>query len=247
MDITTDSNPMMYAIVNILGNNILISGITVPVATEEPPLPGAFSINLVERGANPADNTMVFNVMEPLPPTHPYYDPKNPNDLYNTKVQRRTDQKGVMDIHIWAESSSDRDSIVRQIITILNESLMFNYKYCVNLSPLNICSTTNETCDAIGNTGRFGIQGKCPYCDIQDPTDSNYRNPSTYYDLGSISPFLVAVRGEQNVDDLSTIRETYHSVLQVDYTAIIVNEVNVNPLCEVDTTTPVEILPPRKN
>lgn len=244
MDVTTNSNPMMFALVNIFGSNISIRGTTVPVLTEEPPAAGDFSINLVERGGNPEDNTMIFRVMEPLPSDHPYYDPNNPGELYNVASQRRTDQKSVMDIHIWAKVSSDRDMIVRQIITILNEAVMFNYKYCVNLNTTsNICSTTNETCDAIGNTNRFGIQGKCPYADITDPTNPNYRNPSTYFDMGSISPFLVAVRGEQNVDDLSTVRETYHSVLPVDYIAIIINEVQVNPVCEIDTTSPPEILP----
>lgn len=240
-------NPMTYALVNILDGKILINNTPIEVITEEPPLPTLDCINLVERGGVAEDNTKVFDVSEPLPEDHPYYDPTNPDELYVQKLQRRRDQKASIDIHIWANTSSERDNVIKQIMEIIAEAVMFNYKYCMNYdTPTTVCSTTKNPCDAITNKNAYGIQGKCPFANITDAEDPNYRGPATYFDPGNINIFLIAVRSEQNVDDLSTIPETYHSVLPIDFEVTIVNEVPVNPLCAIDTSSEVEILLPKK-
>jgi hypothetical protein len=240
-------NPMTYALVNILDTNILMNNSPIEILTDEPPLPSLDCVNLVERGGTAQNNTKVFDVSEPLPANHPYYNPNNPDDLYVQKLQRRRDQKGSMDIHVWANRSSDRDSVIKQIITVIDEAVMFNYKYCMNYNKTTtICKTTTNPCDALTNKNAYGVQGKCPFANITDPTDPNYRGPATYFDPGNINIFLIAVRSEQNVDDLSTMPETYHSVLPVDFEVTIVNEVPVNPLCEIDTSSEVEVLSPKK-
>ena len=58
--------------------------------------------------------------------------------------------------------------IVTQVINILEEAVMFNYKYCVNYdTPSQLCKTTGDACDALTNKNTLGIQGKCPYADVR--------------------------------------------------------------------------------
>ena len=169
-----------------------------------------------------------------MPEDHPYYDPDNPNELYATKSVVSREVKSRLNLHIWSNDSEKRDYIVKRVNQIFDEALNFNYKYCVNLTPAKDCKTTSKECDALNVMNALGIQGKCPYADIEDSTSIYYRNPSTYFNLAGVEIFSIEINPEINVDMPTPVPEVYHSVIGIDYEEEILTEIPVAPAIVVD-------------
>jgi hypothetical protein len=112
---------------------------------------------------------------------------------------------------------------------IMENVLMGNYQYCDKYNPTTqLCSTTSKKCDAIIIKNVYGTEGLCPYLDITDSSDPDYRNPSNYFVISGIRDESVKLRTKAKVDQLNFTPPIYHSNLTFDYirdTYLILNTV----------------------
>ena len=230
------TNAMKFVIVKLLNGNVVIDGKTIPVLTWYGPDDDVDCIGQQLITGGEKRGNIISDVLNPLPEDHPYYDPENPGELYATQSVKSRTVNSTDNLHIWANTPEKRDYIVHEVNRILDEALMFNYKYCVNLTAEQHCKTTNKPCDALTNKNALGIQGKCPYADVEDITSLNYRGPKTWFTLAGISTFSIEVMPEQGADITTVTPEVYHSVIPVDYEMEVLTVVDVNPAIAVDLT-----------
>jgi hypothetical protein len=104
-------------------------------------------------------------------------------------------------------------------------AFMGNYRQCMNYDfKTNICATTGNECDALTVVNTFSYSEMCPYLNIDDITNSNYRNPyDAFYDSRLRA---VEVQLPQSLDEITVVSEVYHSSIMIKY------------LSDVDFVTP---------
>lgn len=227
-------NPIKKAFFDILYNNIPIDNTPVEVLIEYPPLDTTDCITMELSGGIMGDVRVAGAELHPLPPDHKYYDPKHPDELYNTKVFVSETVHAVLNIHIWSNTGEKNSTIVHGIKKCINMALNHHYSYCTNFDNQNICSTTGKLCDAIKIKNHLSIRGICPYSEVRDKNDPNYRGPDNVFNQNLIIPDSCKIRPEQNVDDLGASPPVYHTVIPLDlvYEDKTVND--IHPVCGLE-------------
>lgn len=220
----------------LLNNRIMINSTPVPVNTEYTPTDefatnaDLTEINLNGGGGEGKIGSFIFNQTITLTSDNPYYDPTNPGRQYAAQKVRWSVYKESIEVHIWSHYNRYRDHVVTSIVDdIMENVLMGNYQYCDKYNPTTqLCSTTSKKCDAIIIKNVYGTEGLCPYLDITDSSDPDYRNPSNYFVISGIRDESVKLRTKAKVDQLNFTPPIYHSNLTFDYirdTYLILNTV----------------------
>lgn len=224
--------PLKYCFYKILENKIEFpEGEAIPVLTQFSPEAHPYALTIVQQGGVGETKSSVTGILSPLDEDHPYYDEENPDEKYLQTRRIKTPSTKVLSLHGWAKSAVGRDSIFEQMKACIREALSFNYKYCANFKE-GKCSTTDEDCDATTVVNRFSISGKCPYLDVTDEDDVNYRNPSTYFELCGVRMNL-KLHGVKFIEETDSVPETYRFIQDITVTVEEVTDIPVAPICEV--------------
>jgi hypothetical protein len=168
----------------------------------------------------------------PLQSTNTYYDPLNPDELVNQGISIRQESHRQITIRITGATSDDRNSIQNQVESLLFAAKHYQYNACLNYDPLTSeCSTTEGECDALTSDNRFAVVGKCPFLDVIDVTDSDYRNPLSVFTLSGIAPNSLRIKPEKPDTLLNISKEIYTSDFFVEFDDVVVYNVSANPVC----------------
>lgn len=149
-----------------------------------------------------------------LPKNHPHYDPAHPNELYITERVLHTVLYGAISLHIWGNNTPQKDSLIYQVRLAIKKIFMGDYSQCTNYDNGN-CKTTGKTCDAISVKNAYGISNMCPYLDVIDINDPNYRNPDDAFGEHNMHGFEIG--HPQDLDELGVVPEVYHSSILITY------------------------------
>ena len=233
----SDEDAMKFVIDKLLYGNIVCSDLTIPLKMNYPPGKHKDVITLNKPTGGTTGDPAYKDEYYPLSEDNPYYDPSNPDEVYPQVTRKSKTAEKQLDIHIWSNEENKRECIVNQVTTILEDALRFNYKYCANFSETNgnICLFTNNVCDALTTVNKYSIQGKCPYADLTE-SDELFRNPRTWFEEKNIPIFSIEISDAVQADDLTKTPELYHSIISIRYQLEIIMEVDVLPLCEIETT-----------
>lgn len=82
-----------------------------------------------------------------------------------------------MNVIIYATSVLERDSIISQVVELVNRARIAHFMFCKNLDG-QICKTSNERCDAIQLYSEDSSYARCPYWGV-DEESPNYRGPTS--------------------------------------------------------------------
>lgn len=178
--------------------------------------------------------------LKPLPITHPLYDPENPDEQCATeKIQVKRSRK-VITLHIWSHDAELREHMVEQAIKHLDKAGLGCYQYCTRLDSDGICQTTDEDCDAPLKLTLYSVEGRCPYPDVTDEEDVNYRNPQSYFELLGVPVEFFKLRGDEDIDELTLNPVVYHTAIPIDYIQENRLVIETAPVGEVDVDITVE-------
>jgi hypothetical protein len=180
-----------------------------------------------------------YNILQTVSPgspgSPPYYDPSDPNEEYAKQRIRWDVYDESIVIHVWATTNELRDHIVRNVKDIITSSKECFYPFCDKYNTITgVCSTTSNQCDAPSGLTFDSIENRCPYPDITDPNDPNYRNPSTYYTDAGIRVESVDVKGETTADQLGIVPPIHHSTIPFTYIRDAQLIINSSPLLNLD-------------
>lgn len=160
-----------------------------------------------------------------LPEDHPYYDSNSPDEQYMTRFGIRTTVPGSITLHIWGNDKSEKDSLIYQVRKAIKKAMMNDYYQCSNYDyNTDKCKTINDTCDGISNLGKI-----CPFENVTDVDDSNYRNPSNAFNDNDIHGLVI--QNPQSLDELGVIPEVYHSSILITYKRYEYYMRDTAPLC----------------
>lgn len=226
-------NPAIYCFVQILNGNVVCNGSPVPVRDDFAPGRKRPIVTMVLSDGGGDQDEKVFSKLDPLPENHPYYDPAHPDDNYVQARQEVITQKKRISLHGWADNKEDQDILYSELKRCIRGAKDLLYPFCVKYSS-GYCKTTNKGCDAANSSLPFGVSGQCPYAGIKDPSDPNYRAPSSFFVDANITPDFVKVVGEQHLMDLDVTPVEYRVVIDVEFEINEVYERAVSPLCKVN-------------
>jgi len=194
----TRPDPSILCFNKILKGNITYDGEVVPVLTTYPPGDVTPSISMSVDGGQVALST--------------YYE-YNPDNNTKTLVEER---ERTMTLHFWANNIDEKDFIVARTRELITRAEMGDYHTCVNYDPTTtMCATSKGVCDAITFVNAYSMEGKCPFMEVTDPGDANYRNPDTPYHQNNI--VHVRMRTRQNADQLTIYPEMYYSFFTIEH------------------------------
>jgi hypothetical protein len=227
-----------YLFLKLLDGHVTLNSSPVEVLTEFPPNDPLPCITMSSGAGLGETGTYIQDFQNPLPSDNPFYDPENPNELYNTQRRYMDTSEENMMLHVWADTQEDRDNIVRQVRQYIRNARLNQYPYCANFNQTTQkCSTTNNECDAITTSNAYSVQGNCPYPNITDPTDSTYRNPTNYFTITGVRTWTIKLHQAENIDQLDILPPVFHSTISIDYTIDEYTTVDVNPFIELTENT----------
>ena len=207
-------NPATKCFYNILKHANLTLDVPVKILTEYPSEDDTPCVSMIDTPSGTVPDKRIYYRYGTLPDTHPFYDPDNPNVEYLVEKVLRTTSHGVITLHIHANSKDEKDSLVFQVNQAIDMAFMGNYHQCMNYKD-GICFTTGETCDATTVVNTYSYSEMCPYLDIDDITNTLYRNPyDAFYDAGLRA---VEVQLPQSLDETMIVPEVYHSSIMITY------------------------------
>jgi hypothetical protein len=115
-------HPGKYLLLQLLKDKIINQNKIVPVILEFAPDKKLPAITMSSNGGTGILETYVYKKLEKLPPNHPYYNPKHPDELYTlSNINVNTQQQRLI-LHIWANTNEERDLINEQILKTLENS-----------------------------------------------------------------------------------------------------------------------------
>jgi len=190
-------------------------------------------------GSGELDTWFEYN-QKPLPTNHPLYNPLNPDEQYATEKILVKRSKKVITLHAWSHDPELREHMVEQCQKHLEKATLCFYQYCVRLQSDGTCTTTNEDCDAPLKLTPHSVEGRCPYPDVTDEDDVNYRNPQTYFELLGIPIEFFRLRGDEDIDELTLTPPIYHTAIPIDYIQENRTVIETAPLGDVDVNITVE-------
>ena len=209
-------NPATKCFYNILKRANLTLDEPVKILTEYPPDDAIPCVSMIDTASGIKPDKRIYYNYGPLPETHPYYNPNNPDIEYIVEKVLRTTSHGVITLHVHANSKDEKDSLVFQVNQAIDRAFMGNYRECMNYDyTTGHCETTSETCDATTVVNTYSYSEMCPYLDIEDKSDPLYRNPyDPFYDAGLRA---VEVQLPQSLDEITIVSEVYHSSIMITY------------------------------
>jgi hypothetical protein len=220
----------------LLDGRIQLDGTVVPVFTDqfhEGNIPG---IGMMIDGGVGTTSEIIGQASAPLPEDHPYHDELKPDEKFVQERIKVMQKPMTTTLIIWAVDRDSRQRIHNQMIDILQMACDFNYSCCVKFNRLdNKCSQTGNQCDALNEPkNRYSIQGKCPFLDVKDKNDPNFRGPETWMNKLGIFFNMQSVRKEDMTEDLASTPELYRCDQLIDGYSIEIRSVKVHPICKVE-------------
>ena len=170
---------------------------------------------MTEDGGIGEQGTYTSYPLSPLDPDDPNYDPDNPDELYSQEREYQDVSKLGLMLHVWGNTSTERDKIITQIKTLIRLAKRNHYLFCTNYQKDTTCKTTGHTCDAIAQAGDIK---PCPYSYITDPESPYYRNPSTWWIFTGVRKSDFNIIGSTDVDQYDIVEPVYHTNMLIDYT-----------------------------
>ena len=136
-------NPFEAYLVELLQGNIEYDGSTVPVVKNFNQHPDRPVVTLdLSGGVN-------TNRVQPYPPD----------------AQRHYRRKAVINVNVWCDTESQRESITGQVLSLFHAEQGYHYKFCTQYDKdTGNCSTTHSVCPASNMTGKTR-KNKCPLPD----------------------------------------------------------------------------------
>ena len=146
------------------------------------------------------------------------YNPDKPDVEYcREKIRWDILDEGIV-LHVWAHSNEVRDHIIMKVKHLITQAKMNDYRFCTKYQPSNgECITTMKSCDAPLKQTVDSIENRCPYPQVTDPADPNYRDPKTYFEMTGIRLENLILRGQSTADQLGITPPIYHTTLSYDY------------------------------
>lgn len=228
----SDLNPCKFLLAKIFYGNVSVNSQVTEVITEFPPREILNSITMADNGGLGEQGTYVEYPLTTLDPTDPNYNPNNPDELYNKERRYQEVSKGSISLHVWGNTSAERDKIITQMKRLLKLAKKNHYLFCTNYEQDGTCKTTGKPCDAIAQTGDIK---PCPYPYITDSESPYYRNPSTWWIYTGVRKTDFVVGGSTNADQYNIQPPVYHTYMNVDYMLDEYLSESVNPALNVKT------------
>lgn len=113
-------------------------------------------------------------------------------------------------IHIWVNSEDERDELINNVETALQEARDYNYKYCVNFdNGTNFCSTIESECLVLSDEHSNAKKNMCPNAVLYD-----YQNLLL---ADNVDASTIKVKPSFDLDELDKNPPVLHSVIQMDF------------------------------
>lgn len=195
-------------LLKILRGNITINNQKVNVIKRGYPLDKTPCITIDDSGGSTTLNKDLIKYYTTLPPTHPQYNPSEPNKKHPQQAIK-TKRNTTLTVNVWCDNEDDRENILKQIETLFNHAYSDHYRFCKQHDE-GQCTYLDKECPAITDTFKRGIKNQCP-----KPKEYHYKNLFSQFDIKKSSfnfesPF--------SIDDGSTKPKTLHSVIRVTMT-----------------------------
>jgi hypothetical protein len=239
MEVSELAEPAKLSFVQLLRGHIVCESVSVPVLTQYYPEDKSPAITMWQTGISSKTSGKTWRwyrrVASPLPSTHPYYDPANPNSAYVQQQNKQNEDEKEISLHFWSNSIDELDCMVDQFKQRLTEAQHYHYTCCTKYDPTtHFCSFDGEECPARTTYNRFSVQGKCPYPDE--------RKPIHFFEAAGISTQSVFIRNEVFLGELAETPEIYKATINLSYNIVSEYTVRVNPLCAISTNRTDDVL-----
>lgn len=208
-------DPSLYTFIRLFYNKVYCNDNYVKVNNEYPPLKDIPCITFNIQSGIGIENRQIRMLRNPLPEDNPYFDETNEDEEYVNEYTIRHQEKRRLTINIWAYDTPTRDCIFRQVKNIISLAINGYYGACANYFEGN-CETTGNECDATSEINRFSVQGKCPYLDITDEGDENYRGPENIFSKYGINKDRIFPRSPQFLVDSAVQPALYRVMWDLD-------------------------------
>lgn len=224
-------DPAIYSFLTLFNGKIFCesSEDSIPVMSSYPPNRTIPSIGFNTHPGVEGDNQSICMIQEQLDDNHPYYDPEE-DEEYTTGYVLRSRESKRLTVFGYAPNTNIRDCMFYQCRLLLQLAINGDYRACINYESGN-CSTTGDICDATEVRNRFSIQGKCPYLDIDDELNPNYRNPINIFNKYGIVRRRIRPRSPQLIVDSGAEPVLYNFAWDIDLELINVVEYSTMPIC----------------
>lgn len=230
-----DARPEIQCFLELLENKITINGTPVPFLTQFYPEDTRPCVTLFMEGGSGVTSEETRFKNTPLDEDHPYYDEENPDEPYLQEVKEISYTSKTIQLQIWCNERDERDTILYQIKEIFKKLANRHYTTCKNYDPTGtLCTVTDELCDAITSNNRYGVQKKCPFMDIEDPEDANYRNPQSILEKYGIRHTSLNPREPTELLDLNPVPEEWRLAWIIDFVIAEEYSKKVNPVCDIE-------------
>lgn len=192
----------IHFVLEVLRNNIIVEDKIVPVIKRSYPLDKSPCITIDDSGGSAIISKDLCNELIELPPNHPQYEPnkKIPQEIILTK------QNTTLNLNVWCDNENERELINKNIRFLFDKAFTDNYFFCTNYDD-GECATIQSECEAITNTGMYGIKGQCP-----KKKEYNYQNIFKKYDIDKYS---FTIEEPFSLDDTSTKPPILRSIIRV--------------------------------
>lgn len=110
-------------------------------------------------------------------------------------------------IDIWANTEEERDSLLNQVETRINQALANHYTTCAQYHEGD-CDFLQDTCAALNTQNGRTAKNQCPY-----PEDYNYLS---WFIQNKIIKNSFTISGRQNMDELDTTQPVLRTLIKLD-------------------------------
>ena len=119
----------------------------------------------------------------------------------------RTENNVEVWINIWANTEEERNSLLNQVETRINQALGNHYTTCVQYNEGN-CDFLDDACAALNITNGRTAKNQCPY-----PKDYNY---SSWFIQNKIIKNSFTISGRQDMDELDITQPILRTLIKLD-------------------------------
>lgn len=108
-------------------------------------------------------------------------------------------------INIWCNTEEERQTLINQIDNRIHQALANHYTTCSNYDN-NICSKTDETCEALTSHGYRADKKQCP----------NLENYQSFFTHNHILKRTFKILSTLNLDDLTLSETLLHTIFKLE-------------------------------